>query len=284
MPALTSSGRTDDLPRPLAAHPLDFLVGERMGGGVLQRGRRSALSAVAANPLQFAQAAEKLGLLRVVGDDGEDADGGIGRGEMFRREEAPVLLERLDGRLRRDEVGVRVGESEARCVGGAVEARAEHPHLRSRWRRRRRLEIAESLGERLAAVHERDQVLDLGRVVFDAERIAVGERGGRQAVAARRAANAQVDATRVEDLEQAEVLCDLERRIVGQHDAAGADAHVVRFGGQARDQDLRRRTGQRIGCVVLGNPVAVITELFATLRERRGMGNGIRRIFAAADG
>ena len=71
---------------------------------------------------------------------------------------------------------------------------------------------------------------------------------------------------------------------MGEHHAAGADAHVVRLRGQTRDQDLRRGTRQRIGCVVLGNPVAVIAEFFAAFGERRGMGNGIGRIFAAADG
>ena len=50
------------------------------------------------------------------------------------------------------------------------------------------------------------------------------QRERRQRIAARRAADREVDAIAVERAQHAEVLGDLERAVVGQHDAAAADA------------------------------------------------------------
>ena len=59
-------------------------------------------------------------------------------------------------------------------------------------------------------------------------------------VAARRAADAEVDATRGEGLERRELLGDHERGVVGQHDAARADADA---GARAR---RRRRSAPAV--------------------------------------
>ena len=120
-------------------------------------------------------------------------------------------MKRLDGQLRRDEVGVGVGEAEPGRVGGGVVARAQHPHLRSGRRLGCGLEVVERLGDGYSAGHEGDQILDLGGVVLDAQWIAVGKRRRSEPVAARRAPDTEVDAPRIEHLQQAEVLGHLER-------------------------------------------------------------------------
>ena len=67
------------------------------------------------------------------------------------------------------------------------------------------------------------------------------ERIGGAAVGARRAAEPEIDAARRQRIEHAELLGDLERRIVRQHHAGAADADARRARGDRRDQDLRRR-------------------------------------------
>src|SRR4051812_4690050 len=65
------------------------------------------------------------------------------------------------------------------------------------------------------------QVEKLLGEVFDAERARpVLEGAGRLRIAARRAADAKVDAAGVEGFEHAELLGDLERAVVAEHDAA----------------------------------------------------------------
>ena len=104
---------------------------------------------------------------------------------------------------------------------------------------RRRVEPLERLRESLLAGDKCDEVLDLRRVVFDAEGIAVGERCRGETVAAGRATHAEVYPTGIHEFQHAEVLGDLERRIVRQHHAAGADANAVRLARHAGDENLR---------------------------------------------
>ena len=252
--------------------------------GVLQGRWRAAQATVAADAGEFAQAQEEFGAFFVLGDDGEHAHRGVGRAQVLRREVLPVLAQRRHRRLRRDEVGVGVGDAEARRVGGAVEAGTEQPHFRRRGGRWRGLQCAERLGQRRLAGDERHEVLHLRRIVFDAERIAVGEGRGGQAVASRSAANAQIDAPRIEHFEQAEVLGHLVGRIVGEHHAAGTDPDAFGLRRQARDEDLRRRAGEGVGSVVLRHPVAVVAEFLAALRQRRAVRDCVRGALAAANG
>ena len=60
----------------------------------------------------------------------------------------------------------------------------------------------------------------------------------------------------IQRLERVEHLRHVQRRVVGQHDAAGADAQRGGRAGDVRDQDLGRRTGHAGHAVVLGEPVA----------------------------
>jgi hypothetical protein len=91
------------------------------------------------------------------------------------------------------------------------------------------------------------------------------ERGA--AVAARRAAQPEVDASRMERLQQPELLRHFQRAVVGEHHTARADADPARPIRDLGDQDLRRRPGQSRGRVMFGQPVAVIAEPVGSLGD-----------------
>ena len=79
----------------------------------------------------------------------------------------------------------------------------------------RAVEVADELGELLR------------EVVGAVHRATAPQRGCGQAVAARRSAEAEIDAAGVQRLEHAELLGHHERRVVGQHHAARAERSVV---------------------------------------------------------
>ena len=70
----------------------------------------------------------------------------------------------------------------------------------------------------------------------------------RAAVGARRPAQAEVDAARIQRLERPELLGDHHRRVVGQHDAARADADRRGAAGQVADDDRGRRARDARAC------------------------------------
>ncbi len=78
--------------------------------------------------------------------------------------------------------------------------------------------------------------------------------------AAGSAADAEIDSAGIEGVEGAEDLRHLERGVVRQHDAAGADADSPGLRADASEHDLRRGAGQRVHGVVFGHPEAAITE------------------------
>jgi hypothetical protein len=135
--------------------------------------------------------------------------------------------------------------------------------------RQRAVEVAEQLGELLREV-----------VGHRAAAIAL-ERERRARVGARRAAQAEVDTAGVHRGQQREDLGDLERAVVRQHHAARADADALRRRGHRRDQHLGRVAGEHRSAVVLGQPVAVVSELVGEPRQvdRVRQGVGVRRAF-----
>ena len=99
-------------------------------------------------------------------------------------------------------------------------------------------------------------------------------------VAARRAADAEVDAARRERLQHAELLGHLQRAVVRQHHAGAADADAF---GARRDrghQDLGRAADDRRQAVVLAEPEARVAEALAVLREVERVAD--RGVLAAA--
>jgi hypothetical protein len=124
------------------------------------------------------------------------------------------------------------------------------------------------------------QVADLLRKVLGGEHRIGVERLRGPHVAARRAADAEVDACRRQRFQDAELLGDLERRIVRQHDAGAADADAP---GARRDrghQDLGRAAHDGGQAVVFAEPEAVVAERFAVFGQAERVAN--RLVFTAA--
>src|SRR5207245_6449446 len=83
---------------------------------------------------------------------------------------------------------------------------------------------------------------DLLREVLEVRVLA--ERARRQLVAPGRAADAEIDPPGEERLEHAEALGDLQRAVVLEHDAAGADSDPRGTRRDLPDQHLRARARQ----------------------------------------
>jgi hypothetical protein len=92
---------------------------------------------------------------------------------------------------------------------------------------------------------------------------------GGPAVGAGRAAEAEVDPPGRQRVEHPELLGDLERRVVRQHDAGAAHPDGAGVGGDGGDQNLRRGADDGRVAVVLRHPEPVVPEGVAQLRQRQ---------------
>ncbi|MNT38001.1 hypothetical protein D3C72_1741710 [compost metagenome] len=132
-------------------------------------------------------------------------------------------------------------------------------------------------GIELAQARFEIEGLRLHRIVQRLQRLA----GQRQA--ARRLADAQVDTARRQRGQHLEGLRDLEGAVVLQHDAAGADADARGLREQVRGQHLGCRTGVGAVAVVLGQPVAPVTQPFGAPGQRDGVLERLRGIGTFGD-
>ena len=121
------------------------------------------------------------------------------------------------------------------------------------------------------------KVAHLGR-----EMIECGLRQGvegqrRRPVGAGGAAEAEVDAAGCDRLQHAELLGDLQRRIVRQHHPGAADADAIGGRRNRRHQDFGRGAGLCLGTVVFGQPVAAVAERLAVARQLQALADrGVR--------
>ncbi len=111
----------------------------------------------------------------------------------------------------------------------AVAARAEQPDRRQRDVLRHGAHVAERMAFRKGVALEQQQLLEaLQEIVVVAGILAPPQRVGGHGIGAGRAADAEIDAAGKQRLQHLEALGDHQRRMVGQHDAAGADADAPR--------------------------------------------------------
>src|SRR3546814_8246641 len=106
---------------------------------------------------------------------------------------------------------------------------------------------ATSVFRRFEILHQLD---DIARRSIGVAVEGAAERVGGRLVRAGRSTEAVIDAAGMERIERAELLGDKQRRMVRQHDAAGADADGGRAGGGMAEGHRRRRGGagrNRIG-------------------------------------
>ena len=99
-----------------------------------------------------------------------------------------------------------------------------------------------------------------------------------------RPAEAQVDPAGVERRQRAELLGDHQRRMVGQHDPAGAQPDPLGVRRHVGDEHGGRRRGDRRDVVVLGVPDAQVAELLGAPRQPHGGPEGLDGRLALADG
>ena len=163
--------------------------------------------------------------------------------------------------------GEREGKAQRGGELGAEQARAEDPDL----------DVGAGAGEgahplarlRLAEVAEQlDDVL--GKAVGVAHQRAAERVGGRR-VGPGRAPEPEVDPPGVERVERAELLGDDQRRVVGEHDPARADADRRRAGGDVSDRNRGRGAGDAGHVVVLGEPEAAVAPALGVPREVDGV-------------
>src|SRR6185437_13049043 len=111
------------------------------------------------------------------------------------------------------------------------------------------------------AVEEGEQLADLIGKIVEYLGVAVAlERQRLHGAAAGSAADAEIDSPGVERVERAKDLRHLERSVVRQHDAAGAEANLLRLRADAGEQDLGSGTGEGVHGMMLGHPEPLITE------------------------
>ena len=110
------------------------------------------------------------------------------------------------------------------------------------------------------------------------------KRPRRHRVGSRRASQRQIDAAGKERLERAELLGDDERRVIRQHDAAGAHTYRRRLPCHGADDDRGGRARDRRNVVMLGQPVAVIAPAFCVPRQIDRVLQRPRRVATLHDG
>ena len=188
--------------------------------------------------------------------------------DMPRAEIVAVHAQRDDGRQR---VNV-MRESEAAGPSARKAARRNRSSRAARWPAGARRRAWRGRVRRDGSSGSRDRGTPAGRSSWagnsSAPRLratAQSERGER--IGAGRAAEAEVDAAGMQRLEHAKRFGHGQRRVIGQHDAAGADADTRRDVGHVADHDFRHGAGDQRRVVMLGEPVARVAELVGKPRE-----------------
>ena len=253
-----------------------------MRGGGLRRHQRVADALLEADAPVLARGELPPRLLLGVRRQRPHADRRLRHGVRGARP-VPVAIERqrlLDAAAVGEEIRERVGEPEVRGELRAVVRASQHPQLRVRCARRQRAERAERMGRRQRRAGDpRPEVVHLLREVGGGVRVRI-ERERGQAVRARRAPHAEVDPARRDRLEHAELLGDLEGRVVREHHAGAAYADARRGRRQRRQQDLRRGADDAVAPVVLRNPEPPVAQRVAVPGEGERLAD--RFVLAAA--
>ena len=122
-------------------------------------------------------------------------------------------------------------------------------------------------GGKSARLQQHQFVEAFEEIVLLADALAAPQRIGGGRIGAGRAAQAEIDAARKKRLQHFEALGHHQGRVVGQHHAAGADAHAGGDGGDLSDHDVGRGTGDRRQIVVLGHPIAHIAQAVGEPRQ-----------------
>ncbi len=190
--------------------------------------------------------------------NGVEGGGAVGRA---------VNIQRFLGTLAVvEEIGETIRQAEIRGDLGAVIGTAKNPDFRRVRPQRLGADNAERVvdGQRLIGrpglqipQHGRESIRRRGGVGVEGDGCAAIRPGG--------AADAKVDPAGGDGFQHAELLRHFQRRIMRQHDAGTADTDGGGGRGNGGHQDFRRGTGHRVRAMVLGNPVAGISQRLTML-------------------
>ena len=248
----------EDQPRPVRLHlrPLGGRV--RVCRRFFGAGDDGGAARVQPQPGQVKRLGQFLGLIGSPGADHRGGHKGVRLREMGRWNKiVSIQVHGLGGPVRVDMVGE--GEAQPARGGdlGAVVAGAEQPHGRQRDPRRDRADKSKRVAFGKRAFGEGEEVIQQGRqIVRPLARTQAPQGQGSARVRPRRPPDAQVNAARKQGFQSLERLGHFQRRMVRQHDAAGADAQVGSLAGDLPDEYLRRRTRDAGHVVVFRQPVA----------------------------
>jgi len=103
-------------------------------------------------------------------------------------------------------------------------------------------------------------------------------------IGARSAAKSQVDAIGKQGRESAELFCDDQRGMVGEHDAAGANANRFCSSGDVTDDYRCGGAGDSRHVVMLGEPITVEAPGFGVLRQVKRVAQRVGGGCALRDG
>ena len=174
----------------------------------------------------------------------------------------------VDGVMRREMMREGKTHPDLRRQFRRVIAGAEQPDRRQRAVVRHRHHIVVGMAGRKPAGLPQDQFLQpLQKIVALAavEPAAQRVRGG--AIGAGRAAEPEIDPAGKQRLQHLEAFGHHQRRMVGQHHAAGADPDVPGHGRDLPDHQIGRGARHRGEVVMFGQPVADIAEAIGMARQ-----------------
>ena len=207
------------------------------------------------------------------------ADHGVRLLQRVRRLEKLAVQTHRRHALRRKVPGEREGQTQSRRQTGAEIAGSKQPDRNVQALARNR---AHRLGGVRRAQEGAQLIEQFGEVQAAARIAAQGALG--QPVAARRAAQAQVDASGKQGFQRAELFGDEQRRVVRQHHTAGPHPQGGGVRGNVADQNRRGAAGDAIDVVVLGEPEALVTQLLHVPREVHRITKRVRGGAALRDG
>ena len=171
-----------------------------------------------------------------------------------------------------------VGQSEGRCQLRTEQARSEYPYWYMQPRARHRAHRMPF--RRREVIHQFDDIL---RKLAGIGGEIAPQRTRGELVRARRAPEPEVDAPGVERFKGAELFGNHERRMIGQHDPAGADAYGGRAAGDMPDQHGSRGAGDARHAVMLGQPVAPVAPALRVPGKIQRVTERLRSVAAFVD-
>ena len=173
-------------------------------------------------------------------------------------------------------MGEHIRQAFGRGQPRGVHRRSEQPQPRLAGRGGGGLEdvvTVAQLHRHALGAHHRPHMVEVLRELVDVAIVASGraaQQSRRHRIGAGRAADAEVDAARCRRFQQRELLGDRQRRMVGQHHAAGAQPQLGGLRRQVGDQHRRAGGADRRHVVVFGHPVAGEPQPVGGLRQTHG--------------